>query len=164
MTGFNSKRDAAADKLQEPEHEALKLALEALKSMKETLAEHDEPTTFNEDEAIASIEAALAQLPLPVQEPVNKSASVWQMFPGYLIENCEGQTITEEGLQRALADMLANPEYTTPPKRPWVGLTDAEIGKQTILAGFNPEWKIEIGMVFSIVRNLEAKLKEKNNG
>ena len=49
-------------------------------------------------------------------------------------------------------------------KRPWVGLTDEEIGARTILAGFNPEWKIEIGMVFSIVRNLEAKLKEKNNG
>ena len=48
-------------------------------------------------------------------------------------------------------------------QREWVGLTDEEIGKQTILAGFNPEWKIEIGMVFSIVRNLEAKLKEKNN-
>ena len=30
MTGFESKREAAADKLQEPEREALKLALEAL--------------------------------------------------------------------------------------------------------------------------------------
>jgi len=48
-----------------------------------------------------------------------------------------------------------------PAQKPWVGLSDEEIGKQTILAGFNPEWKIEIGMVFSIVRNLEAKLKEK---
>jgi hypothetical protein len=79
MTGFNSKRDAAADKdalfekfevaqpAQKPELEVLKLALEALKSMKKTLAEHDEPTTFNEDEAIASVEAALAQ---PAQEPV----------------------------------------------------------------------------------------------
>ena len=59
---------------------------------------------------------------------------------------------------------VGTPLYTYPPKRPWIGLTDEEIGKQTILAGFNPEWKIEIGMVFSIVRNLEAKLKEKNNG
>ena len=41
--------------------EAMKQALEALKSMKETLAEHDEPTTFNEDEAIKALEEALAK-------------------------------------------------------------------------------------------------------
>ena len=40
--------------------EALDLALEALESMKETLAEHDEPTTFNEDQAIAAIKQARA--------------------------------------------------------------------------------------------------------
>ena len=45
------------------EREALKLALEALESMKETLAEHDEPTTFNEDQAITAIKEALAQPP-----------------------------------------------------------------------------------------------------
>ena len=43
------------------EREALRLALEALESMKETLAEHDEPTTFNEDQAITAIQEALAQ-------------------------------------------------------------------------------------------------------
>ena len=47
-------------------------------------------------------------------------------------------------------------------KRPWQGLTDDEIHRTTILMGFNPEWKTEIGMVHAIVRNLEAKLKEKN--
>ena len=41
--------------------EAMTLALEALYSMKETLAEHDEPTTFNEDEAIKALEEALAK-------------------------------------------------------------------------------------------------------
>ena len=50
------------------------------------------------------------------------------------------------------------------PQREWVGLTDEEIGRKTILAGFNPEWKVEIGMVFSIVKNLETKLKERNHG
>ena len=52
--------------------------------------------------------------------------------------------------------------WQTKAQREWVGLTDEEIGRKTILAGFNPEWKVEIGMVFSIVKNLEAKLKEKN--
>jgi hypothetical protein len=50
------------------------------------------------------------------------------------------------------------------PGREWVGLTDEEIHRQTILAGFNPEWNVEIGLVLSVVRNLEAKLKEKNGG
>ncbi|EZP56355.1 hypothetical protein [Delftia sp. RIT313] len=35
----------------------------------------------------------------------------WDNFPAYLIDHCEGQTITEEGLQRALSAMLANPQY-----------------------------------------------------
>jgi hypothetical protein len=37
--------------------EVLKQALEALESMKATLAEHDEPTTFLEDQAIAALRA-----------------------------------------------------------------------------------------------------------
>ena len=47
-------------------------------------------------------------------------------------------------------------------QRPWQGLTDEEIHRTTVLLGFNPEWKTEIGMAYSIVRNLEAKLKERN--
>jgi hypothetical protein len=50
----------------------------------------------------------------------------------------------------------------TPAQRTWVGLSDAEIHNMTILMGFNPEWVPEVEMVKSIVRNLEAKLKEKN--
>jgi len=118
MTGFNSKRDAAADKLQEPEHEALKLALEALKSMKETLAEHDEPTTFNEDEAIASIEAALAQLPLPVQEPV-------------IFYRCKGCAHAYEGMPPSSCDCMDKSGferieyYTAPPAQEPDALTIA---------------------------------------
>ena len=47
-------------------------------------------------------------------------------------------------------------------KKPWIGLTDVEIHRTTVLMGFNPEWKTEIGMAHAIVRSLEAKLKEKN--
>ena len=47
--------------------------------------------------------------------------------------------------------------------RPWVGLTDEEIHRTTVLLGFNPEWKTEIGMAHAVVRNLEAKLKERNH-
>jgi hypothetical protein len=98
MTGFNSKRDAAADKLhwsdcavhngpaypsgecdcgaaQKTEREALELALEVMQ-INLTLLEKIDPYKGQEDllsdsldmthEAIASIEAALAQ---PAQEP-----------------------------------------------------------------------------------------------
>ncbi len=60
MTGFNSKREAAADKLQEPEREALTLALIAL----HTKGEHHSRVY----EAIAAIQAVLAQ---PAQKPAS---------------------------------------------------------------------------------------------
>ena len=47
-------------------------------------------------------------------------------------------------------------------QREWQGLTDEDIHRTTVLLGFNPEWKTEIGMAHAIVRNLEAKLKERN--
>jgi len=47
-------------------------------------------------------------------------------------------------------------------KREWVGLTDEEIHRTTVAMGFNPEWTTEIGVAHAIVRNLEAKLKERN--
>jgi len=56
------------------------------------------------------------------QEPV---ANVWEQFAGYLIDKCEGEIISEEGLQRALADMLADPAYTRPQARE--PLTDAMV-------------------------------------
>ena len=71
MTGFNSKREAAADKLQEPVREVLKLALITL----EGWDNHDkwvwpktalEQAKRNTKEAITAIKEALAQ---PAQEP-----------------------------------------------------------------------------------------------
>jgi hypothetical protein len=56
--------------------EVLKQALEALKSMKGTLAEHDEPTTFNEDEAIKALEEALAKQSAECVEQSAKHVSV----------------------------------------------------------------------------------------
>lgn len=33
---------------------------------------------------------------------------IWERFMGYLIDNCEGQTVSEESLQGWLAQMLAD--------------------------------------------------------
>lgn len=57
------------------------------------------------------------------QAPAAPVAVPWDNFPAYLIDHCEGQTITEEGLQRALAAMLANPQYA--PAAPAAPAVDA---------------------------------------
>ena len=51
------------------------------------------------------------------------------------------------------------PLYT---ERTWAGLTDGEVDKMILLMGFPPDWITENAIVKNIVRNLEAKLKEKN--
>lgn len=35
----------------------------------------------------------------------------WENFPSYLIDKCEGDTISEEGIQRAVADMAKDARY-----------------------------------------------------
>jgi hypothetical protein len=66
MTGFNSKRDSAADKMQEPVREALMLALEALDNMH--IVDFPLEDLQNWNKAITAIKEALAQ---PAQEPVD---------------------------------------------------------------------------------------------
>ena len=51
----------------------------------------------------------------------------WQNFPSYLIDHCEGDVITEEGLQFALAKMLKDPLYATPQEaavNAWVAVSE----------------------------------------
>lgn len=48
-----------------------------------------------------------------------------------------------------------------PPRKPWVGLTDAEIARVVSLAGFAPDWA-EANIATQIVRVCQDKLKEKN--
>jgi len=88
--------------------ELFKLALDALNSMKEALAEHEEPTTFNEDEAITAIKEALAQ---PEQEPVawiEKDMQCDDFDPDSV--TCEKPTIAANGWEWVAL-------YTHPPQR-----------------------------------------------
>ncbi len=50
----------------------------------------------------------------PSVAPVSAEPVAWANFPSYLIDHCEGDTITEEGIQRALAAMLKDPKYAAP--------------------------------------------------
>ena len=118
--------------------EALKLALEAF----ETLM-IERGSIY--DKAIIDIKATLAQ---PEQEPIGQ--------------------LCEESYGRGQVMWFNKPVdgsyvYITPPQRTWVGLTDGEVDKMILLMGFPPDWITENAIVKNIVRNLEAKLKEKNS-
>lgn len=68
-------------------------------SIPQTISEH-----YRVCDLLERIDAALAGK-LPVHNSV--TAVDWSSFPGWLIDHHEGDTITEEMLQFALADMLA---------------------------------------------------------
>jgi hypothetical protein len=138
--GFMAKRAMAADKLQEPaqepEREALKLALEALGWTDEW-----RPQGLR-DKAITALKAALAQ---PAQEPV---AWIWK--------DMRGQDIV------SLFEPRFNsiPLYTAPPQRPWVGLTDEEIDYLMEIPEVGFSHRNRYAIYFA--RAHEAALKEKN--
>lgn len=54
----------------------------------------------------------------PAQAVPSGMWTIWEALPGYLIDHCEGETITEEMLQRALEAMLKDPQYSMPPVAP----------------------------------------------
>ena len=144
--------------------EALKLAMECLDGVWRG------DYSGNAKEVITAIKEALANEALekmaenarelgldyePEQEPV-----AWRAKNFY--ENQEGWFYAEwhqDGLTPQVAELL----YATPPQRTWVGLTDGEVDKMILLMGFPPDWITENAIVKNIVRNLEAKIKEKNS-
>ena len=101
MTGYQSKRAAAQDKLDSMEREALKLAQQVLKSLPGFRADIDN--------ALDAIKEALAQ---PEQEPV---ATIHDL------RNSLMYTLEANGYSRN--DNL----YTAPPKRTWVDLPHEDI-------------------------------------
>jgi hypothetical protein len=126
--------------------EALKLALEAIEELRYS------SSTFKSDklsaEAITAIKEALAQPPLPVQP---EQLEVWADKQSLdQIANFDATIYAKGGFDNA------TPLYTTPPQRPWVGLTDEE---RVSFEAANPKTQEEWDELFN---GIEAKLKEKN--
>ena len=124
--------------------EALKLALEALGAyMSATDSEEDAKAHSLMAEAFFNIKEALAQ---PEQEPVAYPEGdvvgpcICGSWPGGKCLKC--------------------PRITTPPQRPWVGLTDEELSEVYNQADWAEYWDTENGWEYE--RAIEAKLKEKN--
>jgi hypothetical protein len=136
MTGFNSKRDAAAEKLQKPINllEARRIA-----------AEYGTPDSqvdngnlyFALSKCLEHIDAQ------PAQGPVGQVGAIGSDgFVGHIYDDRKVKT----------GDKL----YTTPPKRPWVGLTDEEIGAES-----DKQEEQAYGFIQGALW-AKSKLKEKN--
>jgi hypothetical protein len=148
MTGFDSKRRMAADKLQEPEREALKLALEALDDMH--IVDFPLEDLRNWNKAITAIKAALAQ---PAQEPVawavQGCSKMWRGEFAEIDAKAEAKRIGGTCVAYAL--------YTAPPQRPWIWLSDADI-RETIdsICQYNGDYDE------FLCKKIERKIKELN--
>lgn len=64
------------------------------------------PSSMAQRDALRAVRRLLRAAP-------QRASAIWELFPAYLINHHEGETITEEGLQRALASMLQDPQYTS---------------------------------------------------
>ena len=134
--------------------EALKLALEALSPWAGKDANHTEQYAAYHAIREALVDSALERMAENARElglnyePAQKQEPV-----------CDKDPLGCWSIRCQLGKMCKN---TPPASKPWVGLTDEEIHKMTVLMGINPEWKAEMEIVRSVVRNLEAKLREKN--
>lgn len=111
MTGFNSKREAAANKLQKPAQPVADWDSPQVRIVYEILIDGETPPNTDEHwEGFVArkIVAALAQ---PAQEPV-ACVGPW-----------DGPTLTL--LPRSIHQTFEHnqPLYAAPPQRPWVGLT-----------------------------------------
>ena len=58
------------------------------------------------------LDAMIAAAATPtVPADATRDSVCWDLFPAWLIDHCEGMELTEEMLQRAVADMLASDAY-----------------------------------------------------
>ena len=115
--------------------EALKAAIKAMGN--------SNSISYEMMHAIADCKEALAQ---PAQEPV-----AWGVFEGNLHDMffIKAEAVEMAHLKGSHAEV--RPLYTTPPKRPWVGLTDEEIEE----AYAKPTLR-------KMYQDIEDKLKELN--
>ena len=135
--------------------EALKLALEALESCDAAHITDGGRQWYDEklvDKAITAIKESLAQ---PEQEPVAWRYR-WSVEGGHWVWNYATYIERQK-------DDRCEPLYTTPPQRTWVGLTDEDCDEVERWVEFKEEGSGRVPNP-KLIRYIEAKLKEKNNG
>ena len=90
--------------------------------------------------------------PEPEPEPV----AVWELQEG------GWDTIADADWMETLP--VGTKLYTAPPKKEWVGLTDNEIWKDDGIMAANSGYGATFETLRELVRAIEVKLKDKNNG
>jgi len=168
MTGYESKRAAARDKLEDDDtqvyqdhDDALTIAYQSgFYDGKKAAAQ--EPTKYSfkahwEEDGCIGVVAAIERLDGGVhllkdiidapQEPIGYAV------PTFDFDNSVIKKVHYSGTV---------PLYTAPPQRPWVGLTEEEIAE---FDTWHDNREEEVGWVppSEVVAYIDAKLKEKNN-
>ena len=180
MTGYESKRAAARDKLAMTKDEALKLALEVLEELQGGCTDHDDGTveaiTVWCPEVISAIKEALAQ---PAQEPPQYSFKAYWAEDGRI--GVVGCIIRPDGNPHILEEFIDPPQPAQEPvvyefgcsqcghtqneeidisQRPWVDLTDEQV--RSIAKPLDDTEIPMTGRMWIFVGDLMDKLKEKN--
>ena len=134
----------------------------ALRQALEFLEQLGENHWGNRPDVIATIKEALAQAekePLEYWNAVEGWVKIEEVREHFDFVGC-GTIYKTSGEDRV-------PLYTTPPQRPWVGLTDDEINEiyeqaETLV---HDSWVGKVGLMFPITlcKMFEDKLKEKNH-
>jgi hypothetical protein len=148
--GFPAKRAMAADKLQEPAQEQEEdwgaLAEKQLASIK-----RDTQASFEGAMVRATHKVMAEREAQTVQEPEawgfrSADGAIYDCISPEAHDECEGSYTV--------------PLYTTPPQRPWVGLTEEEMEdiRASFLGQFLETWEF----AYKVQVATQAKLKEKN--
>jgi hypothetical protein len=146
MTGYESKRAAARDKLDNDDTQVYQTELTKL-----LMESYDKGVA----DALAEIKAARDKMAQPAQEPVGVVCV--DTSHAHIIYGSQylGRQPDKKTAMFFKDCEVGEQLYTLPPKRPWVGLTDdAEI--------FAISNTMPYADRFEFARAIEAKLKEKN--
>ena len=137
MTGYESKRAAAQDKLDDDDTQVYQ--------------DHDDALTIAYQSGYYDGKKA-AQ---PAQEPWRESASDYER--GVI----DGRQMQAQSSVDKAVNAMTQPTYYIPSKdqRPWVGLTDEEV----LQIRENLQVVEGISLLENLTKAIETKLKEKNN-
>ena len=111
--GFHAKRAAAADKLQEPEREALKLAVDGLEKILHTFAKDGKVvmSSMIRNELFAEVNSLLQQAKAASAQPAQEPVATIDSLEQEIYEN------TREFVSLNVMEWLLNRLSTTPPQR-----------------------------------------------
>jgi hypothetical protein len=156
MTGFESKRDAAADKLQEPDMLTIAYQSGFYDGKKAAFAQPgQEPVCDKDPQGCWNVRCQLGKqcknLAQPAQEPVG-TLNI-SRYKGHLV-NHDFDYFGE------LPDGTYS-VYTAPPQRPWVGLTVQE--RNDCLVQADPCECLAEPEAHQLMVEVEVKLRERNS-